>query len=128
LGADAERERPPVSLAGSNGALAARTPQPLLDARPARTAKPRGHGTRSWGGESTADDGGGPYTHAQLVRFDNRYRARLLRAFQKGLESRDSAAGLKVAPATDNVPFHILTAHRRASQYQNLAGVTASTP
>ena len=32
------------------------------------------------------------YTHAQLVEFDNRFRARLLRAFQKGLESRESAA------------------------------------
>jgi hypothetical protein len=32
------------------------------------------------------------YTRTQLVRFDNRFRARLLRAFQKGLESRESAA------------------------------------
>jgi len=32
------------------------------------------------------------YTRAQLVRFDNRFRTRLLRAFRKGLESRESAA------------------------------------
>ena len=32
------------------------------------------------------------YTHAQLIRMDNRFRARLLRAFRKGLESRESAA------------------------------------
>jgi hypothetical protein len=67
------------------------------------------------------------YTHAQLVRFDNRFRARLLHAFRKGLESRESAAGSCVPPATDNEPLRILTAHRRASQYQDLATVTASS-
>jgi hypothetical protein len=68
------------------------------------------------------------YTREQLVQFDSRFRARLLRAFQDGLESRRSAAGLCVPPATDNEPFHILTAHRRASRYRDLAGITASTP
>jgi hypothetical protein len=32
------------------------------------------------------------YTRTQLIRFDNRFRSRLLRAFRKGLESRESAA------------------------------------
>ena len=68
------------------------------------------------------------YTHEQLVRFDNRFRARLLHAFRRGLESRESAAGLCVPLATDNEPFHILTAYRRASRYRDLAGITASTP
>jgi hypothetical protein len=40
------------------------------------------------------------YTHEQLVRFDNRFRARLLHAFRRGLESRENAAGLCVPPAT----------------------------
>jgi len=68
------------------------------------------------------------YTREQLVQFDNRFRARLLQAFQDGLESRESAAGLCVPLTTDNEPFHILTAYRRASRYRDLAGITASTP
>src|SRR5262245_29931350 len=68
------------------------------------------------------------YTREQLMQFDSRFRARLLHAFQNGLESRESAASLCAPPATDNEPFHILTAHRRASRYRDLAGITASTP
>jgi hypothetical protein len=68
------------------------------------------------------------YTSEQLVQFDNRFRARLLHAFQNGLESWESAAGLYVPLATDNEPFHILTAYRHASRYRDLAGITASTP
>jgi hypothetical protein len=68
------------------------------------------------------------YTHAQLIHFDNRFRARLLWAFQEGLESRESAAAAWVEPVSGNEPFRILTAHRRASQYRNLADVTPSVP
>jgi hypothetical protein len=32
------------------------------------------------------------YTRAQLIRFDNRFRIRLLRAFRHGLEHPESAA------------------------------------
>ena len=64
------------------------------------------------------------YTHALLIRFDNRFRVRLLRAFQKGLESRESAAG--AAYVVDDVPLSTLAARRRASRYQDLATVTAS--
>ena len=38
------------------------------------------------------------YTHAQLLRFDNRFRARLLRAFKRGKESRESAANRIATP------------------------------
>ena len=38
------------------------------------------------------------YTHPQLVRFDNRFRARLLRAFKRGKESRQAAANQIAAP------------------------------
>jgi hypothetical protein len=31
------------------------------------------------------------YTHAQLIRMDNRFRARLLRAFKRGKENRQAA-------------------------------------
>ena len=68
------------------------------------------------------------YSHTQLIRFNNRFRARLLQAFRRGLESRESAASLCFPLAADNEPFHILTACRRAHRYRDLAGVTASTP
>jgi len=32
------------------------------------------------------------YTHAQLIHFDNRFRRRLLHAFERGLEHKESAA------------------------------------
>jgi hypothetical protein len=38
------------------------------------------------------------YTHAQLIRIDNRFRARLVRAFKRGEESRASAAQAYVIP------------------------------
>jgi hypothetical protein len=34
----------------------------------------------------------GAYTHAQLIRMHNRFRARLLRAFKRGKENRQAAA------------------------------------
>jgi hypothetical protein len=40
----------------------------------------------------------GAYTHAQLVRFDNRFRARLLRAFERGKERREAAANQVPVP------------------------------
>src|SRR6516162_873815 len=41
---------------------------------------------------SEPGDEQGAYTHAQLVRIDNRLRARLLRAFKRGKENRQAAA------------------------------------
>jgi hypothetical protein len=38
------------------------------------------------------DEQHGDYSHARLVRMDNRFRARLLRAFKRGKESRQAAA------------------------------------
>ena len=40
----------------------------------------------------------GAYTHAQLLRFDNRFRARLLRAFKRGKERREAAANRIALP------------------------------
>jgi hypothetical protein len=34
----------------------------------------------------------GAYSHTQLIQMDNRFRARLLRAFERGKERRESAA------------------------------------
>jgi hypothetical protein len=41
---------------------------------------------------------GAAYTHAQLLRFDNRFRARLLRAFKRGKERRKAAANRIAVP------------------------------
>jgi len=38
------------------------------------------------------------YTHAQLILMDNRFRTRLLRAFKRGKESRESAAQAYAIP------------------------------
>ena len=34
------------------------------------------------------DEQYGDYSHAQLIRMDNRFRARVLRAFKRGKENR----------------------------------------
>ena len=44
----------------------------------------------------------GAYTHAQLIRMDNRFRARLLRAFERGKENRQAAtARYQAIPALE---------------------------
>ena len=44
------------------------------------------------------DEQCGDYSHARLVRMDNRFRARLLRAFKRGKESREAAASRIAVP------------------------------
>ena len=44
------------------------------------------------------DEQCGDYSHARLVRMDNRFRARLLRAFKRGKETRQAAANQIAAP------------------------------
>jgi hypothetical protein len=47
------------------------------------------------------DERQGDYSREQLVRFDNRFRARLLlRAFETGAESREAAAAMNGANAS----------------------------
>jgi len=38
------------------------------------------------------DEQYGDYSHAQLIRMGNRFRARVLRAFKRGKENRQTAA------------------------------------
>jgi hypothetical protein len=99
LSGDSVRPRPPVSLAGlraDDGDAAQQAPTSLPDPPPAPvwTGTPRGHGSRTMpgGAEPTAADGEGPYSHAQLVKMDNKFRARLLQAFKLGKESREAAS------------------------------------
>jgi hypothetical protein len=61
-----------------------------------------GNGTRNRGrppylaGKRTpwqpGDEQVGDWSHSQLLRMDNRFRARLLRAFKRGKENRQAAA------------------------------------
>ena len=46
------------------------------------------------------DERQGDYRREQLVRFDNRFRARPLRAFETGAESREAAAAMNGANAS----------------------------
>jgi len=49
---------------------------------------------------SEPGDEQGAYTHAQLIQMDNRFRARLLRGFRRGKESREAAAATNGANST----------------------------
>jgi hypothetical protein len=46
------------------------------------------------------DEQYGDYSHAQLIRMDNRFRARVLRAFKRGKENRQAAAATYDARST----------------------------
>ena len=59
------------------------------------------------------------YTHAQLVRFDNRFRRRLLHAFQRGLEHKESAAADVFT--TIDTPASALMARRRTVEFEDRA-------
>jgi len=59
------------------------------------------------------------YTHAQLIRFDNRVRRRLLHAFEQGLEHKESAAA-DVFTAIDT-PASVLMARRRTVEFEDRA-------
>jgi hypothetical protein len=45
------------------------------------------------------DEQQGGWSRAQLIRMDNRFRARLVRAFKRGEESRESAAQAYTIPS-----------------------------
>jgi len=64
------------------------------------------------------------YTRSQLIRFDNRFRSRLLWAFQRGLERRESATAVRPEPTNGNEPLRRLTARRHTVRFQDLV----STP
>jgi len=50
--------------------------------------------------ERARDEAIGAFSHQQLVRFDNRFRERLLRAFKTGRESREAAEATYSANAS----------------------------
>jgi hypothetical protein len=98
LTGDAERPRPPVSLAGQRPDSA---PQPIPPpaAAPARKITwEHGGRTRLGTAEPEPGDEQGPYAYAELVRMNDRFRAAVLRAFKRGKESRQAAANQIAAP------------------------------
>jgi hypothetical protein len=58
----------------------------------ATNGRPRGRPPHSKVALPEPGDEQATYTHTQLIRMDNRFRARLIRAFKRGKESRASAA------------------------------------
>ena len=61
------------------------------------------------------------YTHTQLIRFDNRFRRRLLHAFKRGLEHKESAAATAATTTTVNTPASVLAARRRTVEFEDRA-------
>jgi hypothetical protein len=68
----------------------------MSDADTRRGRKPYTNGKRT---PFQPGDEQATYTHAQLIRMDNRFRARLLRAFKRGEENRESAAHAYIIPS-----------------------------
>jgi hypothetical protein len=62
----------------------------------ATNGKPRGRPPYRWHG---GRDEQFTYTRKQLIRMDNRFRARLVRAFKRGEENRESAAQAYAIPS-----------------------------
>jgi hypothetical protein len=57
------------------------------------------------------------YTHTQLIRFDTRFRRRLLHAFKRGLEHKESAA----ADVCTTTSTSVLIARRRTVEFEDRA-------
>jgi len=98
LTGDAQRARPPITLAGqraNGGAIPERAPSPPPNERPKWSGPPRGHGSRSIpdGEEPTAADGDGPYSYDELERMNREFIRAVERAFKRGKENRQAAAG-----------------------------------
>src|SRR5262245_44967576 len=70
---------------------------------------------------SEQGDEQGDYTQTQLIRMDNRFRAHLLRAFERGKESRASAAHAYIVPSKSRLPSAPLV--RSSSAASSSAGV-----
>jgi len=103
LTGDAERKRPPVTLAGQRtDSVAAPTPPPAPPPPPIWTRPSHDRrwdrSTVSGSAEPEPGDEQWTYSRQQLVMMDNRFRAPLLRAFKRGKESRQAAANQIAAP------------------------------
>src|SRR5215831_11796742 len=85
-----------VACSMSSNGKRVRKPEPYL----------AGKGTPFQPGDEQAT-----YTQAQLIRMDNRFRARLLRAFKRGEENRESAAQAYIIPSKSLVELLAFPPH-----------------
>jgi len=98
LTGDAQRPRPPITLAGqrSNGnAVPEPASPPPSNERPKWTPPAHGHGSRSGipdGTEPTDADGKGPYSYSELRRMNYKFIHAVERAFRNGGETQAAAS------------------------------------
>src|ERR1700746_3503756 len=83
LTGDAERPRPPVTLAGQRPDS---VPQPISPPAPPPPIATRPTHDRPKSSRAVPEPGDeqGPYAYAELVRMNDRFRAAVLRAFKRG--------------------------------------------
>jgi hypothetical protein len=62
-----------------------------MSANGKRVCRPQHYGPRKDAEPQPGDEAVGAFSPEQLVRFDNRFTERLLRAFETGRESREAA-------------------------------------
>jgi len=98
LTGDAQRPRPPITLAGqrSNGSaiIEHAPPSPPSNERPKWTPPAHGHSSRSGipdGTEPTDADGRGPYSYSELMRMNHKFVHAIERAFRNGGETQAAA-------------------------------------
>ena len=87
---DELRHRPPVTLPGRPAGIresSSPPPRPPVQPGPPRFVPPN----KLYRGDAEPEDVFGLYTHAQLVRMNQRFVQRLERAFRCGAERRDAA-------------------------------------
>jgi hypothetical protein len=99
LTGDTGRLRPPITLAGAhaNGGTPPRLPPPPIPAAPPSSTRELwepDRRTRHSVAEAEPGDEQWTYSRKELLRMDARFRARLLKAFERGKESREAAAAL----------------------------------
>jgi hypothetical protein len=92
LALDEMRRRPPISLPGRPAST-----REVVKAAPPPKVRPPPQldcASQLCRREAEPEDGCAPYSRAELLKMDRRFRERLERAFALGLESRASAAGI----------------------------------
>lgn len=103
LTGDAERPRPPITLAGQRTSNVPQPTPPPLPAPPPIWTRPSHDRRQSRAISSRTEPEPGDeqwtYSRQQLVMMDNRFRARLVRAFKRGEENRESAAQAYAIPS-----------------------------
>src|SRR5262249_10553136 len=85
---------PPADSAFPGVASRGRVPSPPRLRRMSKTGTPGRYGARERSKQALPQPGDelvGDYSRDQLMRFDTRFRERLLRAFETGRESREAA-------------------------------------